>query len=85
MGEQFLHSYLETAGAASFLPQDQAGFERMLGTFRIDQAFYELGQALKPLPRYEIGASRGRSLWGTLDTLRSLLTDQTGSSKEILL
>lgn len=85
MGGHFLHSYLETAGVASFLPQDQAGVDRMLATFRIDQAFYELGQALKPLPRCEIGASRGRSLWGALDTLRSLLTDQTGSSKETLL
>jgi len=83
MGGHFLQSYLEAAGTADFLPQDRAGLERMLGTFRIDQAFYELEQILRPLPRCEIGASRGRSLGAMLRSLRSLLTKQTDNSKEV--
>ncbi len=83
MGGHFLHSYLEAAGAASFLPQDRAGLDRMLDTFRIDQAFYELGQSLEALRRGDLGGGRSRSLGGMLASLRSLLAGQPESPKEI--
>ncbi len=84
MGWHFLQSYLETAGPAGFLPQEWAGLERMLGTFRIDQAFYELGQALEALRASSLCGSRGRSLGGALDTLRSLLEKRQDGPKEML-
>jgi len=56
----------------------------MLDTFRIDQAFYELGQGLEALRRGDPGGGRSRSLGGMLASLRSLLAGQSESPKEIL-
>lgn len=46
----FLHSYLATVAAASFIPREQQDLEIMLDAFMLDKAVYELGYELDNRP-----------------------------------
>jgi maltose alpha-D-glucosyltransferase/alpha-amylase len=82
MGGRFLRSYLETAGEADFLPQDEAALDLVLTTFRLDQTFFELGQTLEAR-RDGAGAEReNASLRGLLRTICWLLSDTAGHTED---
>jgi maltose alpha-D-glucosyltransferase/alpha-amylase len=46
----FLREYRHAAGAAPFVPQDDAGFAALLDTFMLGKAFYELAYELNNRP-----------------------------------
>jgi maltose alpha-D-glucosyltransferase/alpha-amylase len=48
----FLRAYRETAGAAPFLPTDDASFNRLLEAFLLDKALYELRYELNNRPSW---------------------------------
>jgi len=83
MGARFLHSYLEEAAGAAFLPKKDSGLNLVLGTFMLDQAFYELGLALEALhgparltaKSEDEGEDTGGDLCGPLHTICWLLAD----------
>jgi maltose alpha-D-glucosyltransferase/alpha-amylase len=75
MGGRFLRGYLEEAAGAAFLPDNDADLNLVLGTFMLDQAFFELGQALETL---DTGAEAGETdadLGVLLGTICWLLSD----------
>jgi len=55
----FLRSYLETAGEASFVPQDQEELGIFLEAFLLEKAIYELGYELNNRPDWTIIPLRG--------------------------
>jgi maltose alpha-D-glucosyltransferase/alpha-amylase len=48
----FLASYLETAGPAAFLPQDEREFNDLLTIYLLEKAVYELGYELNNRPEW---------------------------------
>ncbi|OIO01428.1 MAG: maltose alpha-D-glucosyltransferase [Desulfovibrionaceae bacterium CG1_02_65_16] len=73
MAGHFLQSYLEAAVGAQLLPPSAAGLDLVLGTFRIDQTLYELGQMLEAREAGEMRESV--PLGGLLRTLCRLLSN----------
>ena len=61
----FLRGYLETAGAASFLPAGTAELERLLEAFVLDKALYEAQYELNNRPDW-----LRIPLWGMLPLVR---------------
>ncbi|NLC71833.1 MAG: phosphotransferase, partial [Desulfuromonadaceae bacterium] len=55
----FLRSYLETAGKASFVPQDKEELGIFLEAFLLEKAIYELGYELNNRPDWTIIPLRG--------------------------
>ncbi|NLV24196.1 MAG: maltose alpha-D-glucosyltransferase [Deltaproteobacteria bacterium] len=55
----FLRSYLDTAGAASFVPQDKEELGIFLEAFLLEKAIYELGYELNNRPDWTIIPLRG--------------------------
>jgi maltose alpha-D-glucosyltransferase/alpha-amylase len=55
----FLRSYLETAGRASFVPQDKEELGIFLEAFLLEKAIYELGYELNNRPDWTIIPVRG--------------------------
>jgi maltose alpha-D-glucosyltransferase/alpha-amylase len=55
----FLHSYLNTVGKASFLPQERDELEILLHTFLLEKAVYELGYEMNNRPDWVIIPLRG--------------------------
>ena len=52
VAERFLWKYFLTAGAASFLPQNQADTQRLLELHLLEKAIYELGYELNNRPTW---------------------------------
>ena len=52
MGAQFLRSYRETASGAAFLPDNESDFRRLLSTYLLDKALYELSYELNNRPAW---------------------------------
>lgn len=76
MGGHFLRSYLEAAAEAKFLPQNMASLNLVLTTFLLDQAFYELGQALEASRNGSEAGRTSRTLGGVLRNMCWLLSDR---------
>ena len=55
----FLHAYLETARAASFIPQSPEGLDIELRTFLLEKALYELGYELNNRPDWVLTPLQG--------------------------
>jgi maltose alpha-D-glucosyltransferase/alpha-amylase len=49
---EFLHSYLVTAGDAPFLPRSRDQLQRLLDTYLLDKAVYELAYELNNRPAW---------------------------------
>jgi maltose alpha-D-glucosyltransferase/alpha-amylase len=45
-----LHSYLEKANSASFIPEDREELQTLLQTYLLEKAVYELGYELNNRP-----------------------------------
>lgn len=85
MGGHYLRSYLEAAGTARFLPGNMAHLQLILSTFLLDQAFYELGQALDVWAASPASNSTRTDLSGMLRNICWLLSDTaTGPHMEAL-
>ncbi|SNR78171.1 maltose alpha-D-glucosyltransferase/ alpha-amylase [Humidesulfovibrio mexicanus] len=55
MARCLLRGYLGEADGADFLPKDRSGRELVLSTFLLDQALFELGEALGTAPKTGLG------------------------------
>ena len=52
MAAEFLCAYLASADAGGFLPPDREDFRRLLETFLLDKALYELEYELNNRPTW---------------------------------
>jgi maltose alpha-D-glucosyltransferase/alpha-amylase len=52
MGAEFLRAYRETAAGARFLPSDEGNFRKLLATYLLDKALYELSYELNNRPTW---------------------------------
>jgi len=59
VGGVFLNAYLQTAGKASFMPQDRDEFESLLRDFILEKAVYEIGYELNNRPNWVIIPLKG--------------------------
>ncbi len=59
VGGVFLHSYLETAAGAPFIPADRGDLEVLLHNFMLDKAVDELGYELRHRPHWLVVPARG--------------------------
>jgi maltose alpha-D-glucosyltransferase/alpha-amylase len=81
MAGSLLRGYLDAAAGAAFLPQKAEGLRLVLATFLMDQAFYELGQALSGL---STDSSRRpcRNLSAVLRVGLGLLRESVGAKED---
>ncbi|KPK35121.1 MAG: alpha-amylase [Nitrospira bacterium SG8_35_1] len=64
-GKVFLHSYLDTAGNADFIPKEARDLEILLNVFLLEKAVYEVGYELNNRPDWLLVPFRGiRSILG---------------------
>jgi Uncharacterized protein, probably involved in trehalose biosynthesis len=84
MGGHFLRSYLENADAERFLPNNMEHLQLILSTFLLDQAFYELSQALEVWTGAIVTGTTHSSLSGILHNICWLLSvTGTDSYREV--